>query len=215
MVSLLLKESDVVPSGYALTDFHAIILLQILLASASAVHRRAQQTGVTSADSEACDELNRVLNKNLLALFTRFQDTEENLLILASFLELLEFSNTKTLQLFLKTTSGLFLRCQSEALLYRLANSWRKWASETTADEAITAGKAQADSIARTTELLWESISSATVLFEATSDAESSKKKKRMKDQDKVFENSTCAQKDIVLIVLLAASLGRRWYPAR
>jgi hypothetical protein len=127
MVSLLLKESDVFTSGYALQDFHAAALLHLMLESASSAHGRLLE----GEASDTWTQLGSVLHNNLLRLFTRFQDSEKNLFVISSFLAYVDLSHgVKAAQAFLKTTADIFSRSHYDALTYRIASSWSQWTSQ-------------------------------------------------------------------------------------
>jgi hypothetical protein len=125
MASLLLRENEQYVSVYELKDFHASILLHLMLASIQS------HLGSSNLDNHQNHEgVANVLKKHLFKLLKRFQDNEENLLILSNMLVYYDISGkSKANEQFVKYTTDLFNRCRLEALLQKLCSAWKHWLS--------------------------------------------------------------------------------------
>lgn len=168
-MSMLLKESEVFTSGFALHDFHASALLHLMLESAKVLKNRVS-AGSDKATSK-WTELAGVLHSSLIRLFTRFQDNERNIFVLSSLLGFVEFKCImKGGQAYLKLTGDLFTRCQDEALLYSISSVLGQWSSSAPTEELAGEGelrKPVLDCINRLGTTFWTIIVDKRNLLEA------------------------------------------------
>ena len=201
MVSLLLKESDVFASGYALQEFNSLALLHVMLKSANCINDQLEVSGPTGA----WHQLGITLRENLLRLFIRFQDNEKISFILVSFLEYVDMSKGgKVLNSFLKATSDMLSRCRHEGLSYQIVSAWSRWIGKAAAEDAGggTVGRAINDVVREVSESLQSTIAEGRGELQVSSEISFSssgnrKRKKSSSSAENVY--------DVLLSVSLAA----------
>ena len=133
MIMLLQRESDAFATAYALSDQHTSIVLQLMLASVN----RVKMLGAAGENVPEMTLLKEQLNKHLLSLLIRFQDSERHVFVLVSLLEFCDATkNAKTLQSYTKFGVDAFLRYRSEGILTKLAMLIRHWRDASSADKS-------------------------------------------------------------------------------
>jgi hypothetical protein len=180
MVTLLLRESDASVSALALQDRHATILLQLMHSSAASVQRKKD------ANSKDLAELRSVLDKNFNRVLLRFQDSEENLFTLISFLEFCNLEkNSKMLDDTTRSLLELFAKFQSESFLQKLAMSLRLVIDSCGNDKS--ARKRVLTQISSFLESIWSKMTDGVAVVKDVVESTKSKKRKSGSRESKVL----------------------------
>ncbi len=132
---LLQRESDAFATAQALSDQHTSIVLQLMLASIN----RVKTLVVSGENVEDMVSLKELLNKHLLSLLVRFQDSERHVFVLVSMVEFCDSTkSSKILQAHTKFFVDAFARYRSEGLLAKLATAMRHWREACSGDKSLS-----------------------------------------------------------------------------
>lgn len=196
MVTLLLRESDASVSAQALQVRHATILLQFMYSSATAIQRKQP------VNSKELSELKAVLNKNFSRVLLRFQDSEENLFTVISFLEFCDLQkNSKMLDETAKSLIELMAKFQSESFLQKLATSLRLVIDTCGSDKS--AKNRVLSHVSAFLESVWSKMTDGAAVIKDILEGSKNKKRKsgsgESKTDDAIFSACSAVEKFAIL----------------